>query len=228
MEVVLDNGFKKKEVEFKSGNIISIQSNDVKNIFENLCIDYNFSCIDINNLFFIGNTVIDELDIYSSDFDSSLLYGILEVLEYDDIFLKKKINNLSYTEKLFVNIIRILLLGNKKIIFNNVFYLIDNYNQKKLIKLLNYLKDKDYYLIISNKDVNFLYKYADYSLIWNKKFFDFDTVDNIYNNVEPLIKNKFSVPILPLITYKAKVEKNVKLFYSKDVRDIIKDIYKHV
>ena len=228
MEIVLDNGFKKKEVDFKSGNIISIQSNDIKNIFENLVIDYNFDCIDNNNLFFVGNTVIDEFDIYSPDFDSLFLYAILEVLEFDDIFLKKKISNLSYVEKLYVNIIRILLLGNKRVIFNNIFSLMDNYNQKKLINLLSYLKDKDYYLVISNKNVNFLYKYADYSVVWNKKFFDFDIVDNVYNNVEPLIKNKFSVPILPLITYKAKVEKDVRLFYSKDVRDIIKDIYKHV
>ena len=228
MEIVLDNGFKKKEVDFKSGNIISIQSNDIKNIFENLVIDYNFDCVDNNNLFFVGNTVIDEFDIYSPDFDSLFLYAILEVLEFDDIFLKKKISNLSYVEKLYVNIIRILLLGNKRVIFNNIFSLMDNYNQKKLINLLSYLKDKDYYLVISNKNVNFLYKYADYSVVWNKKFFDFDIVDNVYNNVEPLIKNKFSVPILPLITYKAKVEKDVRLFYSKDVRDIIKDIYKHV
>ena len=36
------------------------------------------------------------------------------------------------------------------------------------------------------------------------------------------------VPELPLITYLAKKEKGVKLFYHDDVRDIIKDVYKHV
>ena len=67
----------------------------------------------------------------------------------------------------------------------------------------------------------------------NILYLDGDTV--IYNstkslltNIELLKKHDIEIPELPLITYLAKEKKDVKLFYHDDVRDIIKDIYKHV
>ena len=51
---------------------------------------------------------------------------------------------------------------------------------------------------------------------------------DILTDVEILINNNIDVPKLPLLTYLAKIKKNIKLFYHYDVRDIIKDIYKHV
>ena len=228
MEVILDNGFKKKNVDLKTGNIISIQSNDIKNILKNLKNDYQFNYVCNKYLFFVGSTVIDELEKYVGEFSYLFLEELLHILDIDSSFLERKVNTLSYTEKLYLNLIRNLIDENKKVIFNNIFSVFDNYNQRKLINLLKYLKEKDYILIISSKDVNFLYKLSDYSIVWSKKCFEFDNTDDIYTNVELLLKNKFMVPVLPLITYKAKTEKDVKLFYSKDVRDIIKDIYKHV
>lgn len=228
MEIVLDNGFKKRRVKFKTGNIVSIQSSEIKNILLNLKRDYDFVYIDNINLYFIGKTVFDELEKYVLNIDYSFLEEIINIFEFGERFLEKKVCELSYTEKLYLNIIRNILTLKKVVIFNDLFSYIDNFNQKKLIKLFSFLKEKDYILIISSKDVNYLYKTADYSVVWNKKFFEFDTTDNIYTNVSLLIENKLAVPVLPLITYKAKVEKDVKLFYSKDVRDIIKDIYKHV
>ena len=56
----------------------------------------------------------------------------------------------------------------------------------------------------------------------------YDKTEEIYSDVPTLNKYGLDVPTLSYITYKAKEEKNVKLFYSRDVRDIIKDIYKHV
>lgn len=228
MEIVLDNGFKKRKAKFKTGNITSIQSSDIKNILLNLRRDYDFVYIDNINLYFIGKTVFDELEKYVLNIDYSFLEEIVNIFELGEKFLEKKVCELSYTEKLYLNIIRNLLTLKKVVIFNDLFSYIDSFNQKRVIKLFSFLKEKDYILIISSKDVNYLYKIADYSVVWNKKFFEFDTTDNIYTNVSSLIENKLAVPVLPLITYKAKVEKDVKLFYSKDVRDIIKDIYKHV
>lgn len=228
MEITLDNGFKKRKAKFKTGNITSIQSSDIKNILLNLRRDYDFAYIDNINLYFIGKTVFDELEKYVLDVDYSFLEEIVGILDLGEKFLERKVYGLSFTEKLYLNIIRNLLTLKKVVIFNDLFSYVDNFNQKRLIKLFSFLKEKDYILIISSKDVNYLYKIADYSIVWNKKFFEFDTTDNIYTNVSLLIENKLAVPVLPLITYKAKVEKDVKLFYSKDVRDIIKDIYKHV
>ena len=59
-------------------------------------------------------------------------------------------------------------------------------------------------------NINFIVKASDdiinqYHKIDNKykksnKYFAFDNTDDIYTNVELLLKNKFVVPVLPLIT----------------------------
>ena len=50
----------------------------------------------------------------------------------------------------------------------------------------------------------------------------------IYQRVDFLKRNKFDVPEIIEFTYLAKKKKAVKIDYHKDIRDIIKDIYKHV
>lgn len=230
MEIVLDNGFSKtRTVNFKEGFINSIQATNIKKLLLNLQKNDQIVYIDNNNLYFAGATVFKELDLYTnSSYDSIFLSKVLSSLELSDSFLDKKISVLSNTEKIYLNIIRRLLLSNNIVVFDDIFAGLDNYSFKMICNLFNLLKEKDYVILITSRDVNKLYKISDYSLVWSKGYFNFDTTDNIYTNVEALIKNRQAVPILSLITYKAKVEKNVKLFYSKDVRDIIKDIYKHV
>ena len=52
--------------------------------------------------------------------------------------------------------------------------------------------------------------------------------DEIYLRVDYLKKNKFEIPDIVQFTYLAKKNKKVKIDYHKDIRDIIKDIYKHI
>ena len=51
---------------------------------------------------------------------------------------------------------------------------------------------------------------------------------DILTNVNYLKKNKIDIPDIVEITYLALKNKKVKIDYHKDIRDIIKDIYKHV
>ena len=104
---------------------------------------------------------------------------------------------------------------------------LDLNNQKKYINIINYLKN-NYIVFIQSDDVNALYKLADFSIVISRRTIKYDDCDKIYTNVKELKKMDLDIPDLSYITYKAKEEKKVKLFYSKDVRDIIKDIYKHV
>ncbi len=230
MEIILRNKYNEEtsEIDIEQGVITSLQSNDIKTIVTNLKDEYNFATIDNFNPFFLGLTVREELYLYDKEYDNDLLYVLLEILELSDNFLDREINTLSYTDKLYLNIIRNLLTGNNKVIFVDMFKYFDYKNQKKIILLLNYLKDKNYYIIITSIDVDDLYKNSDYSIVWYKQLIDYGKTDDVYNEVDVFIKNKVPAPTLALITYKAKRDKNVKLFYSKDVRDIIKDIYKHV
>ncbi|MBO5375733.1 MAG: hypothetical protein J6A52_02670 [Bacilli bacterium] len=230
MEIVLDNGFsKKRTVNFKEGYINSIQSTNIKKLLLNLQKNDKIVYINNNNLYFAGGTVFKEIDLYTnSSYDDIFLSKILCSLELSDSFLDKKISFLSNTEKIYLNIIRRLLLSNNIVVFDDIFVGLDNFSCKKIYSLFNLLKERNYVILITCRSVDRLYKISDYSLVWSKSYFNYDTTDNIYTNVEALIKNRQAVPTLSLVTYKAKVEKNVKLFYSKDVRDIIKDIYKHV
>ena len=51
--------------------------------------------------------------------------------------------------------------------------------------------------------------------------------DEIFTSDELMKENVIPMPYITKVTYLAK-KKKVKLSYHKDVRDIIKDIYKHV
>ena len=230
MEIVLRNKYDEEasEIDLNAGTITSLQSNDVKTIVTNLVNDYDFIAIDNYNPFFLATEVSDEIKLYANNYDSNLLTYLLEILDLDFSFLDRKINTLSFTDKIYLNIIRSILKGKDKLIFVDMFKYLDYSNQKKIVLLLNYLKEKNYYIIITSIDVDDLFKYSDYSIVWYKQMIDYGKTLDVYSEVDVFVKNKITAPTLALITYKAKKDKNVKLFYSKDVRDIIKDIYKHV
>ena len=227
MEIILRNNYKKK-INAEEGTIISLQASNLNTIVNNLLNDYKFININNNQMYFVGENVYEEINLYNKIYNLSLINDVLNILGLDDSFFNKKIENLSYTEKIYLNIIRNLSLDNKKVLFYDVYNYIDYANQKKIKNLLLYLKDKKYIILITSNDVNVLYKLADYSVLWNKNNFEYSKTDDLYSDVEKLLKFKLEVPILSKITYKALKDKNIKLFYSKDVRDIIKDIYKHV
>ena len=230
MEIILRNKYDEEasEIDLQSGTITSLQSNDVKTIVNNLVSDYGFIAIDNYNPFFLANEVSDEIKLYAYNYNSNLLTYLLEILNLDFSFLDRKVNTLSFTDKIYLNIIRSILKGEDKLIFVDMFKYLDYSNQKKIVLLLNYLKEKNYYIIITSIDVDDLYKYSDYSIVWYKQMIDYGKTLDVYSEVDAFVKNKITAPTLAMITYKAKKDKNVKLFYSKDVRDIIKDIYKHV
>ena len=207
-------------------SIISIQS-DNDSLINNLINDYSPVVVENNNLFFLGNTVLDEISLYNKYPELVIVSDVIKLLELPSNFLDKKINELSTTEKIYLNLLRNISKLETIIVFKNIFLGLDLNNQKKFIKLVNYLKD-NYIIFITSDDVNVLYRLSDYAIISTKRTIRYDTNEKIYTNVKDLLKLKLDIPVLSYITYKAKEEKNINLFYRKDVRDTIKDIYKHV
>ena len=225
MEIKLHSQYSSKIIDAKN-SCVSIHS-DSNHIINNLINDYNPVVIENNSLFFLGNTVLDEIQLFNKYPELSIVNDIIKILELPNDFFDKKVKDLSTTEKMFLNILRCISKIEDIVVFKNVFLGLDLNNQKKIIKIIEYLKE-NYIIFISSDDVNVLYKLSDYSIVSSKRTLRFDTTDKIYTNVKDLIKMKLDIPILSYITYKAKEEKNVSLFYRKDVRDTIKDIYKHV
>jgi ABC-type multidrug transport system ATPase subunit len=218
-----DKKSKKIDVDYA---VVSIQAT-TDDIINHLIDGEHAVVVDNKDTFFISNTVIEEINNYSDDVNFDTLKYVLGFLNLDETFYEREIKTLSSTEKIYLNIIRTIARLNSVIIFKDIFEGLDLNGQKSLINIINYLK-KYYFVFIQSSDVDVIHRIADYSIISNKTYMKYDKTEEIYSDVPTLNKYGLDVPTLSYITYKAKEEKNVKLFYSRDVRDIIKDIYKHV
>ena len=93
-------------------------------------------------------------------------------------------------------------------------------------------KIKDQYkktiVLVSNEE-EMLLKETDHLIIFknNRVLIEDKTLD-AYRRVEFLKKHKVEVPKIIEFSYLVQKNKKVKIDYHKDIRDIIKDIYKHV
>jgi len=197
--------------------------------------DYiNIAIIDKEKEFYTSK-VIDEILFYaklrnykSKNIKKEIL-ELLKELNLDEDILKRIGHSLSETEKYFIKIIANLITKPQIVIFKDIMNGIDYHNKKILKRLINQLKDDGALVILTSMDSNILYELTDEVFIFDKgKLLTSGLTNNIYTNIEVLIKNKIDVPYFSLLTYKANNEKNVNLFYRKDVRDVIKDVYKSV
>lgn len=143
--------------------------------------------------------------------------------------LSHNINTLSLSEKKCIGVALSLITNPDIIIIENLYQHFD----KKLTKKINILlqKIKDQYqktIILIDRDSNNLYQYTNRIIFYKKdnQILDQKTED-FYQDRNFLKKNKIEIPEIVEITNLAK-KKNIKLDYHKDIRDIIKDIYKHV
>lgn len=154
----------------------------------------------------------------------------LKIVSLEESILKRNIQTLSSSEKKLLQIALSLLSNPDLIIFEEPFKCLDKYNEKKLIMLIQRLKEQfQKTIIIASDDSNILYKYTNKMLfIKNDQISLEGKTNEVFLDVEYLKKNKFNIPEIVEFTYLAKNKKEVKIDYHKDVRDIIKDIYKHI
>ncbi len=154
----------------------------------------------------------------------------LKIVGLDDSILDRNITTLSRSEKKKVEIAIGLLSNPEIIILDEPFIFLDNKSRKRIIMVLKKLKEQfDKLIIIGTKDAEILYQYTDKMLfVKNKRIFLETETESGYERVDYLKRNGFQVPERVLFTYKAIKKKKVKIEYHKDIRDIIKDVYKHV
>ena len=226
MEITIRSSLVSKKIELK--RFITSLSSSCRLVLTNLENDYDVVKINNEDLFFISNTVIDEISKFSRYPEFGDITDILDIIGYSHDFLDREIISLSTTDKIYLNLFRNISRSCDLILFENIFDGLDNNNQKIMVKVIKYLLDKDYNFIISSESSDILYSLSDYSIVASDDEIIYSKTDEIYSDVDLLKRLNISIPTLSYITYKAKRDKGVKLFYSKDVRDIIKDIYKHV
>ena len=154
----------------------------------------------------------------------------LKIVGLDKSLLDRNITTLSSSEKKKVQIAISLLRNPDVIILDDPFRGLDNKSRKKIMTVLNKLKDQfQKLIIIGTMDADVLYQNTTKMLfVKNKRIFLETSTEEGYERVDYLKRNGFNIPDRVLFTYKAIKKKKVKINYHKDIRDIIKDIYKHV
>ena len=186
------------------------------NFFNNTIYDYMLSEIEKKNL------VLKDEDKKIKD--------SLRIIGLNKWDLNRHITTLSESEKKLLQISIGLLANPQVLVFEEPFRKLDLKNQKKIILFLRKIKEKYHKTIIFiTNDSDMLYKYSDYLIIIknNKKIIEGPS-KKVFEQVDLFIENNITIPEIIEFTYKAKKKYNVKIDYHNDIRDIIKDIYKHV
>lgn len=153
---------------------------------------------------------------------------VLKLVGLDESFLKRNINTLSSSEKYLLSIAVNLIYEPKIVMFKDVFWGLDRNSKKKVMTLIKNLKEDNKIIIVSHRDTNILYELVDDVILMDKdNIYKEGLSDEIFTSTEIMKEKVIPMPYITKVTYLAK-NKKVKLSYHKDVRDIIKDIYKHV
>lgn len=154
----------------------------------------------------------------------------LKIVGLDESYLERTLQTLSQSEKKILQYALSLISNPELIIVEEPFKFLDNKNEKKIFMLLQRLKEQfNINIVLLSTDQNALHKYTDNMIfIKNNQVILEGPTTEVYQRVDFLKKNKFLIPEIIEFTYLAKKKKSVKIDYHKDIRDIIKDIYKHV
>lgn len=148
----------------------------------------------------------------------------LRIVGLDPIYLERRVNTLSQSEKVWIKLAIMLISNPNTIVLVDVFKYFDKVNEKKLIMLLQRIKDNyNKTIIIATDNTEILYKYTKHLIVIKKNKVLVD------DDIKVLEKNDLGVKIPEIIELTNIIKKkNIKIGYHNDVRDILKDIYKHV
>ena len=175
-------------------------------------------------LYLMSNYNLEIKDVNKKIVDSLKIVGL------KNIDIDMSIKDLSTSEKTLLLLAASLIFNPEVIILNNPYFGLDN----KMIKRTNILFNKlvDQYnktIIIGSNDSNELYKYTkEMIFIKNDNVIRYDKTINVYKDIDFLNNNNYDIPLSVTFTSKVNNKKKVNLNYLQDIRDIIKDIYKHV
>lgn len=155
----------------------------------------------------------------------------LKIVGLSESYLDKKVSKLSKIEKQWVNFSIGLFSNPDMIVLNRVFHSLDITNTKKMIRLLQQLVEQYHkVVIIYTNDAEIIYKFTYQTIIIkDSNVLVEGFTENIFqNHIDMLLNNNIQVPKTIEFSYLVNQKKNIKLGYFRDIRDLIKDIYKKV
>ena len=160
MELVFNRSSGNKKITISCGNVVTVQTDNINSFVEKISLESNISVVsyDIN---FLGDNFLDSLSFVYDSYDDALLKDLLIILGMNYNIVNVSFDMLSFTQKVFLSIVRDILNNSKIVFFVDIFKYLDYNSEKKVLELLLFLKNKKYYVFASSRDVNVLYKIGD-------------------------------------------------------------------
>lgn len=160
------------------------------------------------------------------DIDNKDITDLLKDFSLGEEFLNKKIVELSHSEQKILKYILMFLSNKRIIIIDEPFLDLDLCNKKKVILLLKRIVKDNKTIIIGSSNSNVIYQICKKVLLINNEGYYYGDI-NVFKDKNILKKYHVNVPdivkFIDLVN-----EKNIKINYSRDIRDLIKDVYRNV
>jgi len=153
----------------------------------------------------------------------------LKMVCLDESYLKRKLSELSYSERKKVIIASTLSYNPKILLFDEPSLGLDSPSKNKLIKLLKRLKFKyNKTIIIFTNDSEFLYRLSDKVVITKEnKIIACGNKYDIFTNIKLLVECDIDAPKLVEFSLLVKYKKGINLGFRDDISDLMKDIYRY-
>ena len=192
-------------------------------------VNYQIEKLMYYNIYEIMDYVIRKERIYPKQKDKKIKDS-LKIVGLRQEILDQSINSISTSELKLLKIALSLISNPEIIIIENPYEGLDLKNIKKIDLLYRKIKDQyDKTIIFISKNTNILYKYSEKIIVFkDNKIITQGKTKDVFTKISLLKENNIEIPSLVYFTYKTKKMKKVKLDYHQDIRDLIKDIYKHV
>lgn len=182
------------------------------------------------------NTVYEEISFglkhyhYKEIKQEKIIKDSLKIVSLDEEYLTKNPYNLSYGEKTKVALATLLSLNPDIILLDEPTIGLDSKSINNLIKLLNKLKNNYHKtIIIATNDINFLSKISDNVVVINKsEIITSGKKEEILKDIKLLKNNDIAIPKIISFIDLVNNKKNIKLDYTLDMNELIKDIYRNV
>lgn len=153
----------------------------------------------------------------------------LEMVGLDESYLNKNPLELNLKEAKKVSLASILVFNPKIVILDEPTIGLNYKEKKELSRLLRLLRDKyNKIIILLSRDSNFLYPIIDYVFLMDKARIITQGDRRIFHENELLESLGLEVPKIVEFIDIARKEKKVKLENYKDIKDLIKGVYRNV
>lgn len=141
-----------------------------------------------------------------------------------------RIDTLSTGEKILLNIASSLVKNTKRIIFDDIFYYLDNDHRKLLIKLIRMMQMRyGKEIVIVSNNIDFIFPFVDYYYVVNKDSIVLEGDKEIFYINQDKLKD-YNVDIPQIVEFINLVfrKKSIILHHRNDIKDLMKDIYRSV